>query len=326
MNALRKSATDILEEQLFKEAPSVYNTVHITTDGGPDSKPKFSQNDCTLAQIEDRATQAAPSVLLVKVLYERPDVTHTFHTSQYDMVKLCGVLHIEHYAMAMVAANVTGFHCLGGDSYYLNCAGYQLAWSYHRSTQTTRAIGFIYNSARGREAFDDYVEVLEVTLNFFHSPTFLLLAGALQVMRFADKVLRKQYNACQSTETATGFHPWQASSAGKEMGELSAMSRDMSALVVEVEMMIRLTKAWKLATEACRRLQDEYHGERNLSREVGSNDAASATDASAALEIIQSRLEVMVLDFEYVRARAKNQLTAVSACPWAPQSPGMAIY
>ncbi|KIW98572.1 uncharacterized protein Z519_00233 [Cladophialophora bantiana CBS 173.52] len=70
-------------------------------------------------------------------------------------------------------------------------------------------------------------------------PLFFVLPGRIETIDFLDNLLRKQYGEVRAVKATTGFHLWQKKfDLRDDMRELAEMSRRMSALPVEVEMIL----------------------------------------------------------------------------------------
>ena len=323
MNALRKTAMDIFQAQSFDKCPSKYNIINIAATAG--SEPEIVHSSASLNDIERQTQEAhfpgsvsSPSLTLVEILYDQSTSGHTFHTSQGDFFKLLKIFQIELYSLNMISNDMTGFHCLGGDptgtsiTYYLQCFAFKFVWAYDHRSLSTKGIVLVYDTQRGRKAFSDCVSVMKGDLDLISHPLFPVLAGSIQTMDFMDGLLRKQYGEVRTVEARTGFHPWQTDyDVRDDMRELSDMSRRMSALLVEVEMILRRVKQTRLGLDAFKQPLDNQ-GFRNSPEFNNDSSRKSANLAPDGVHILRSKLEVMEIDFNYVHARAKNQLTAVS--------------
>jgi len=219
----------------------------------------------------------------------------------------------------MISHDMTGFHCLGGSpngsftSYYFQCFAFKFVWAYEHRSLSTKGIVLVNSSERGRKAFSDCVSVMSCDLGLISHPLFLVLAGSIQTMNFLDTLLRKQYGEVRTVEATTGFHPWRVDLAiPDDRRELSVMSRQMSALLVEVEMILRRVKQSRLALNA---FKSPIIADRQLRNSPESNGEPLKQFADLepdAVHILLSKLEVIEINFNFVRSKANNQLTAVS--------------
>lgn len=347
MEGIRSFALARFDDQIFVEpSPLHYEVTTIarsaaTADPSP-SPRQLSWMDVQLQIVDtvtlndiERLAGTNPFLLLVRVQYDPPAPAHRFHISQPDLSRLARILKIDECGLGLVSNDTTGFHCFakdepdvaGGDlaTNYLYCGVYKLLWSYNPATASTKAIAFTFTmSSPGRamraiKGFEEFKTSLQdqAPLLFDH-PLLLPLAGGAQVVGFMEKTIRAQFVKCKDADTQSGVHPW-----NKARGDLGAAVREladiawlMTALVVEVEMIVRRLRQWKLAVETFAAIQDEY--ERRDQGQTGIRSAEQRRSISNALGLTGSKLGVLELDFNCVKERAKNQSSAVRIDTFVP--------
>lgn len=312
MNALRKFALEDFQERVFRDCPLQYQIITIESIRGLDNE--LVQHAATLDEIE-RIANTNVSFILVKVFYHRSLGQHIFHTSQKDCQMLQQIFHIDPCGLGMVATNMTGFHCLQGDapsrpaSYYMKCATFRLIWSYDQGGHFARAIAFYRAPNPKRQTFQGFVTTMESNLDLVLHSLFLPLSGATQTVIDMDSKSREYSLAFKTIERFTVSRI--DSEAEMEPYELSAMSRQISALIVKIEKSIHKTRQWMLAMDSLMKFQLNRGSKpiQGLTIESNENNSASVLDG---IQLTQSKLDVMEIKFNYILARAKNLHTAAS--------------
>lgn len=338
MDAVRKFAfADFLNQQFPEYPPAKYGILTIDNAIIPAASlsgtPGALDSQDSRSSIEEIAHIASlhPALLLVKVPFEPPTPVHKFYADSGDLVRLTRIAQIDICGLGLVSNDTTGFHCLApgsvsgsdgedkgdekdGDtpaSYYLYCGAYKLLWSYDARRKCTKAIAFMFKSGRGLKGFEDFTASLrDGAGELVMHPLFIPLLAGMETVAFMEKTLRGQYDKCRIAEKNSGVHPWRVVDATEQQDavrELADMARQMTALVVEVEMVVRRLRQWKLALGDFTKILGLYQaqGYHSTSEEHGL--------VSNAISLSKSKLEVMEIDFLYVKARAKNQVSAVSA-------------
>jgi hypothetical protein len=345
MEAIRKFAINDFQKQRFVEPPpDRYDILTIRKDTSaftaysPASQhilhslrqDMFVQK--SLASIHEIAHTASqdPPLLLIRVPFEPPIPVHKFYAASEDVLTLMRIAQIDDCGLGLVSNDTTGFHCLTpgnitaggmGDmndeekgetpaSYYIYCGAYKLVWSHNPRTKCTKAVAFMYKSGRGLDGFEDFVSSLlrDAEMLVTH-PLFIPLLAGMETVSFMEKTLRSQYDQCRIAEKNSGVHPWRlvdVTEQGDTVRELAEMSRRMTALVVEVEMVLRRLRQWKLALHDFTNIIELY--EKQGYRSTPEHHGLVAN----AISLTQSKLGTMEIDFVYVNARAKNQVSAVS--------------
>lgn len=282
----------------------------------------------TLHDIE-RISQTHPPLLVVQIQYDRHTPAHTFHSTSADIEDLVRMMGIDSSGLGPVADGTTGFHTLSaafdgdgrGDarpaSYYLYCGAYKFLWSYNPRRRSTMVLAFMLSaerSPRGMNAYLEFVTCLRqgASAGLATHPLLLPLSALAQTVAFTERTLRSQYDRCRIAEEGSGVHPWLAAVGPEEQGkavrELADIARQMTALVVEGEMILRRIRQWGMAVAAYEDMQAEYE-RRNISSE---NTARQRREVTDALRLMRSKLDVMELDFVYARERARSQTAAVT--------------
>ncbi|KAH7166072.1 hypothetical protein EDB81DRAFT_943022 [Dactylonectria macrodidyma] len=313
MNALRDLALGDFQNLEFRSCPLEY---HITTAKSVQRlNGQLMEAAATLDEIE-RLTSTDLPFILVKVSYRTLSFKrHTFHTSQADCQRLQQIFRIDPCALGMITTKMMGFHLLRRDtsnrpaSYYLKCVKYQLVWSYDQRSHQTRAIAFGNSSNPGNAVFRDLITTMKSNLDLVSHPLFLPLAGATQTITGMDAHMRGYYNECKQMENFTGLR---IDSGGQmALHEFSEMSRQMNSLLVKVEKMLHKVRQWVLATESFKKhiLHQESTCVQRPTIESIEDGNASVLEA---VQLTQSKLEVMEATFNYIRARAQNQHNAAS--------------
>lgn len=310
MNALRKFALEDFQGRVFRDCPLQYQIITVESTRGVDNE--LIQHAATLEEIE-RIANTNVSFILVKVFYHRSHGQHIFHTSQTDCQRLQKILHIDPCGLGMVATNMTGFHCLQGDaptSYYMKCATFKLIWSYDQGGHFARAIAFYRTSDPKRHTFQSFITTMESNLDLVLHSHFLPLSGATQTVTDMDSKLREYSLAFKAIERFTASRI--DSEAEMEPHELSEMSRQISALIVKIEKIIHKTRQWMLTMDSLMKFQLNRGSQpiQGLTIESNENNSASAL---GGIQLIQSKLEVMEIKFNYILARAKNLHIAASS-------------
>ncbi|CVK92449.1 uncharacterized protein FMAN_07345 [Fusarium mangiferae] len=318
MEALRTVARSAFQSGVFHNSPLHYNIV-TTTDTNPHSPVTLVEASASLAEVED-INKSDRSLLLVKIVYDATLSCHAFRTTQSDIQRLFEIFHSDPYGLGLVANDMTGFHCLTGSesgpltSYYLQCAAYKILWTYNSESQFVRGITFVISSKRGSSAFADLVNIMKLNLALLLHPLFLPLSAATQTVAFFDKLLRQGYDQARLVEVATGYRPITELLETREgLRKLTDVSRETSILIRKSLMVIRRIKQWKLAARDFERLALNHRPASDSVRLGLLSAEASAKTVSASLKLIQSRLEVMEIDFNYIVGRAENQSTVVYA-------------
>ena len=306
------SAAARFQHQIFTASPGRYDVLTITS--GEGQSPRLSNVSIPVGDVKQIAENAGPgSLILAQVMFAMQNSRAAFHSNQEDILNLWEMFQLEPYTIGMISTDMTGFHHFGGDkvrpaTYYLQCAAYKFAWAYDPRTRSTRGVAFILSTRRGRQAFADWASTLPPMLDLAPHPMFIALSGAIQALDFMDRLLREQYSQCRTTESATGVHPWQSAMGGtEELIKFSELQRTMSGLLIETEMIIRRVKQWRMAMDMLKASPEDDP--------TAFDDAYSQTSMariSTSAHIIEGQLKVMEIDFNYVHARAENQLTTVS--------------
>lgn len=318
MNALRHVALSTFQTRTFHKCPQKYDVV--TAKLNESSGVDWVQRLAPLADI-DAICQYAPSLLLVKVNYDASVSRHAFHSSVYDCQKLFETLHIDTYGLGMVANDMTGFHFLDEiksdscNSYYLQCSAYKILWSYDRQTRCSRAVVFVATSKRGLPAFNDLIATMRVNIDLISHPLLLPLSAGIQTLTFFDSILRSSYDTCCIIETSTGYRNESGPMVDDDalLGHKD-LSRKLSVLVRKAEKFVRQIKQWKLAIAALElNLLESIKPGENPNELV--HHSSGRVSAATAIHLIQRKLDVMEIDFAYVRARASNHAVAVCHCP-----------
>lgn len=314
MDALRQSARDRFREESFAKGPPQYDIVTISSD--KETTSPLTTDGATIDRIERLSKAMQPtSLLLVKILFDLPLDRHIFHTSESHFLRLLNAFEIDSYWLDMIANDMTGFHHLGRNSetssYYLQCAAYKFIWASNSKHKCTKAIALINNTRKSRDALDECIPIMHANIKFLSHPLFLLVSGAIQTVRFMDGMLREQYVQCKTSEAATGFRTLPVGVVTREnVLELSGMAQRVGTLLIKIEMIIRRVKQWQLAMDTFKRFHDEQCGEVLIGQQKTSGQDSSLL---TAVEVMQSKFKVMEIDFNYIRARADNQRTAVSS-------------
>lgn len=313
MNALRKFALEDFQGQVFRDCPLQYQIITVESIRGFGND--LVQNAATLEEIEQIANTNV-SFILVKVFYHRSLGQHIFHTSQTDCQMLQQIFHIDPCGLGMVATNMTGFHCLQRDapsrpaSYYMKCTTFRLIWSYDQGGNFARAIAFYRAPDPKRQTFQDFVTTLESNLDLVLHSLFLPLSGATQAVIDMDSKFREYSLAFKTIERFTTSRI--DSEAEMESYEFSSMSRQISALIVKIEKSIHKTRQWILAMNSLTkfRLNQGSKPIQGLTIESDENNSASVL---GGIQLIQSKLDVMEIKFNYILARAKDLHMTVSS-------------
>lgn len=344
MDSIRNLALDCFHDQHFQEPPpphyEILSIPPLSSDSDSDSRsdgPRKASKTSTFstASIDEiqNIARTRPPFLLVQVQFEPPAPNHSFHASRADLQALTRVMNIDDCGLGLVANDTTGFHTMGsasddeedGDeddsaptraSYYLYCGAYKFLWSYDAVRQSTLVIAFMFNrdrSPRGVRAFLEFVSCLQdqAARGLATHPLLIPLSALAQSVAFTERTLRQQYHKCRIAEQGSGVHPWRLAAGPEEQGkavrELAAIARQMTVLVLEVEMVIRRLRQWAIAIGVYEEMQDAY--ERRWGGAVSAKQRRYVRDA---LRLIKSKLDVLELDFMYARERARNQASAVT--------------
>lgn len=330
MDSIRGLAAKRFHSQRFQDwAQFSYEilTIPATAHGGV--SPTTIDSAATLNDIE-RTSLTHPPLLLVQIQYDRATPVHTFHCSSVAIEDLVRMLGIDSSGLGMLANDTTGFHTLsaasdsddGGDarpaSYYLYCGAYKFLWSYNPRRRSTMVLAFMLSAERspkGMKAYLEFVSCLRQGASIgglAGHPLLVPLSALAQTVAFTERTLRSQYDKCRIAEESSGVHPWLAAAGPEEQGkavrELADIARQMTALVVEGEMILRRIRQWRMAIAAYEDMQAE-HEHRDISSE---NTAAQRREVTDALRLMGSKLDVMEIDFVYARERARNQMAAVT--------------
>ncbi|KAH6987529.1 hypothetical protein BKA56DRAFT_273689 [Ilyonectria sp. MPI-CAGE-AT-0026] len=312
MNALRKFALDDFQGRVFRHCPLQYQI--ITVDSIPGLGNDLVQNAATLEEIERIANTNVP-FLLVKVFHHRSRGQPIFHSSQMDCQRLQEIFHIDPCGLGMVATNMAGFHCLQGDapsrpaSYYMKCATFKLIWSYDQGSHFARAIAFYRTSDPKRQTFQSFTTTMESNLDLVLHSLFLPLSGATQTVTDIDSKLREYSLVFKTIEGFTASRI--DSEAEMEPHELSEMSRQISALIVKIEKIIHKTRQWILAMDSLMKFQLNQ-GSRPIQGLTIESNENNCVSVLGGIQLIQSKLEVMEIEFNYILARAKNLHIAIT--------------
>jgi hypothetical protein len=307
MNGLRKFELDTFLGQRFEDAPFTYNVVSVSHENDSIS-PQICEKPMSLSEIESKANND-PLLLLVKVPFEPPAPVHTFHTSASDCHRLLQLFGIDECGLGLVANDMTGFQQLNSESsdritsYYIYGGAWKVLFSYNSVSGATKAVAFINTSRRGSKGFGNYIAALAVNLDLVRHPLLVSLTAVTEIVAYIERTLRGLYDKCRLAERNTGIHPWMAIGREEEViKELSELSPQLTAVLVETEMILRRLRQLQLALEMFSKIQMEH------SKNTGKNSPT----VTNVLDLTRTKLQVMELDLLYVRARAKNQLNAVS--------------
>jgi hypothetical protein len=317
MEGLRKQAISAFSNVKFVPAPVEHELITLNSA----SDTQLTRVSLPLPNILRRFQQdlsPSPTLRLVKLHMIHPPVgktweTPTINAAKEDIVQLWQTFKLDLSLLNLIAKGIRGFyqhHPASWDpdsnlTFIVSWYAYCVVWTYCPRLQSTSGVLFVCHQILDRSHAEQWCRALEMQVAVIQHPLCLFLSYSMQALEQAYQGSLKCQAQITHIESLTGFNPW-SRDAGDDLipaslDEISLASRNIGAVLVSLEDHLRQVNLLQQAVESL---------ERSGFTGVLTGLPESA-DVMSALHALRQSMNSWELRFEYLRERAKNQLTVV---------------
>jgi hypothetical protein len=318
MEGLRKQSLSAFSEANFIPVPAEHELITLKSSTST-HLDRVSLPLADILQSFEQESTPQPTLRLVKLHIIHPPVGRTWeaptlNASGDDIIALWHMFKLDLSFLNLIAKGIRGsyqYHPASWDplatsSFMVSSFTHCIAWTYSPQSQTTCGVVIIRPDVlRGQNDAEYWIQALDMQLAVVKHPLCLFLAYAMQTM---DQTYQGSL-ICQAQinhiEKITGYNPWSRDSDGDPtpitLDELSLASRNIGAVSVSLADYLRQIQLLQQATEAL--------GSSGFTED--SSSVPESANVAAALHVLLQQVNSWEVRIEYLRERAKNQLTVV---------------
>ena len=199
--------------------------------------------------------------------------------------------------------------------YFLNRRSFIILWSYNTGTAATRAIILTRTSEGSRRAYSNFHAKLEIYRNLVYHPTFLPFIAVMEALIYVDEFLKEEVKELRNAEKETGFShfyrhlPRPDYTAEQELLVFSDMSRLASGTLVGIADMTGHLQTAQVVLDYI--INDKVQWKREVYQNTKSQIERCEKSIIEVSVFLRSQLDSTFRYMEYIKERARNQLTVV---------------
>jgi hypothetical protein len=326
MEGLHNQAFSIFSQINFAPVPAEHELITLNSTADPQFTRTFLPLSDILHSFEHCEPSSFPIFRLVKLHIAHPPVGSrgweppTLNASKNEMVRLWKALNLDPTTLRLI---FQGFRsCFGQSSpalwdintdslrFMISIYSYCVIWSHCPQSQATSGVIIIRSdTAWLSEHFQNWWQALESQVGIIKHPLCLLVVSVMEASQYMFQEIDKCRSRIHRLEHLTGYNPWpkypSASSQNDgalHVDELSLSSRDIGAVLVSLEDHTRQLTVLQRATDSVER----------AGLLAPASGSSQAMDVSSAMHVLRQQMDSSQTFINFLRARAKNQLTVAS--------------
>jgi len=274
---------------------------------------------------ENQNPQCIPTLRLVTLHIIHPLASETWapptlNAARDDILQLWKLFNLDPTALHLLCHGIRGLNQFPPDPvdpaadvlhFMFSSYTYCVIWAFSPKTQTTSGVIVTRPDTSAKTAHvDHWWQALQSQAAIARHPLCLFLVSAMEAVERTFRGTMLCQGRINHLERLTGFNPWnlglsrltELESVPMSLEELSLSSRGMGAVMVSLEDFSRQARLLRQATEHATRL-----GIIDLVPE-----SSVIADVTSAINLLQQQMASWEVRIDYLRERAKNQLTVVS--------------
>lgn len=317
MEGLRNQAFASLSRIKFAPAPSEHELITLNST----ADTAFHRIRLPLSDILIRYKNptSLPILKLVKLCIKHPHVPKTCEpaptvdASKGEILRLWQAFNLDPTPLPLIGQGIWGVNQFPpvswdskADAFHFMISSlntYYLIWTYHPRSRTTNGVILVRTGAPGRDDFEAWFEALQAQVSAVGHPLCLFIASAMEALQRTFQVTLQCHGLISDIEARTGYSPWlPAHGAGFEpmgVGELFEASRNIGVVLVSLEDFARHVKLLRAAIDRA--------GGGGFVDLLGDDGVGMAS----AVHILREQMRDWGVRIDYLRERAKNQLSVV---------------
>lgn len=324
MEGLCKQALLSFGQLKFFPTPHEHELITISSPGAPPTRvcQPLSQ---MLESFQRSSSHTPPALRLVKLRILHPTFDtltgpYSINASQEDMMDLWALFDLDPTALQLLTKGIQGFSQhrplawdAAAQAFYFMASSftYSIVWTYRVSTQSTSGVMVMRHKDISGRHFELWWDALCAQATIARHPLCPFLALTMQTMQVASRGTLECQGQVASVEIMTGFGPFHG--AGTDPGgqptlliqlpldKVTLASRNVGAMLVLLEDDARQLRCLQRITDSLAQA-----GYVNIPGSVG-----EAAEVATAVGILRQQMDSGEILINYLRERAKNQLTVL---------------